>query len=351
MSVYLTQYPRKDNINGFSSLKQSKWNAAHHPIVYQLQRKDFVVNSIVDSGGYVKIICASGAELNVDDSIYLQCGPYDSAGTITAVSGLTAVLDIPFTVTAGTGFYNNFTTRPNYRITTKLYWVDSNNTYVLQQQPVFYPDPTGLVKVDVSPYVRRKCSLLNTCTYDVVSMAEPTMGGSFNMIYREDYTGSTNNFVTLNDPRRTYYVNAAKQLRDTYGSNMAVYVPFFDADTVKGKFLHPATKAVYFPGFPFSLGFVYSDDITGIDITREITFKNLNGATVSSTSDAINAGLDHSLRMNHLMLATIPAGATSADVWLQGDDSGTGGDDYFDPNFVDGYVNSRSNTDAPTNPA
>lgn len=292
----------------------------HHPVLYTLQRKDFVVSSITNNGGFIQINCSGSPEMNEGDSIYLSAGAYNSTYTITSVTSTSAVLDGVYNG-SGTGFYNNLTTRSNYRLDVKIYWVNDDNIYELIATAKYYPDPTGFLKVDVAAYLRRKCKLINTCTYSEVNEAELYMGGGFTITYAENWTNSANSYNTIGATTRLYFTNSAKQLRDKYGSNMGEYVPYCDTDTVKGKFLGAFERPVYFPGFPFSLSFIFSDEIGNMNITREVQHCDINASVLESDSDAVNTTSYYALRINHLMLPSPAGDAKSFNVWLSGDNT------------------------------
>ena len=88
-------------------------------------------------------------------------------------------------------------------------------------------------------------------------------------------------------------------------------------------------KPTYFPGFPFSLSFIYSDKVAGRQLQR--VEDNLNGDIGTTNLDAAQG-----LAVNKLMLS----GAFSAreiDVWLN--DAGLIDLGYVSPGYVGGtYV-------------
>ena len=58
----------------------------------------------------------------------------------------------------------------------------------------------------------------------------------------------------------TYYSNAAKQIMDLYGQNLAEFVPVQNQTSVKAKALNDE-RPTWFRGFPFSFDFIYSDNL------------------------------------------------------------------------------------------
>ena len=75
---------------------------------------------------------------------------------------------------------------------------------------------------------------------------------------------------------------------------MGEYVPFF-IDLVtpipKAKFLSDFESPTYFPGFPFSLSFIYSENLVGIESFRNQENYDINGSpTIVGPAVQLNNG-------------------------------------------------------------
>ena len=121
---------------------------------------------------------------------------------------------------------------------------------------------------------------------------------------------------------------------------MGDYVPTLDDTRAnKAKFVTDFVKPTYFVGFPFSLSFIYSDNLLNKQISRKQDSFDINGVQIGTTD---SADLDYAQRffINRLMInESLTSQVKEIDVWLEsGSDVtgyGTGGTDYVEPNVFE----------------
>jgi hypothetical protein len=323
--INVVTYPQK-TINGQVS-EVSKWNAVHHPIQFEIQRQDrSVISATQYSPTQVTIFFNGTFEGIVGDSIYFESGIFKGTGVVAVIgfSGVTSGIIVDFVVATYSvqlgGFLNFVSYRSSYYIETTIFGVDETPAYYEVGTSINKPDATGRAKIDVSAFLKTIVSYQDTFEYNQLNKSDLSQGGQFNIQYREGYNGTTGAWSGISTSNLFYYVNASKQIQQVYGANMGEYVPFDTAFTTepKAKFLSDFNKPTYFPGFPFSLSFIYSDAIAGSQIVKFEEEKDSNGGVVSTLS--FNLDPAYLQQVNRLMLSDdFPCTTEEVDVWLQTD--------------------------------
>lgn len=259
MSLVVTQRP-SISYGSFVSI----WNAVRNPVVYKMQRKDFVFNQVNNSGGFVQLqfngIDLTGSFAN-GNSVYVQSdnAVYDGSGLQTAEAfsaGNTLITtNIPYVSAAPGGFVNNFSLRVNYRIEVDVYNIDD---VLLTAAPfVKAPSSKGALLIDVSDVL--KANLLADLAADLTGSTEVHDDTNaylgFYIKYREVWTGSAE--AQTDDVANQFYaVLGALQIPSLYGGNMAIYaVPVV-------KFLTKFDSPVMWKGYPFLLSAIINEDIS-----------------------------------------------------------------------------------------
>lgn len=327
--ISITSYPNK--AVGNVGLNISKWNATHHPIKFQVQRRDYEV-TLGKSGTslIVTFSVTASALVSVNDTLFFQSSSSTYYGTaiVTSLSGYNATC----TILTGSLPFNqygfvNLDSRENFYIKTKIWGVQGligNLSYYLLGTSTNRPNGQGLANVDVSTYLKSNVDYINEFDYDVLNQLDSNLGGMFNVSFSENWTGYEGAFSGLSETDLNYYTNSAKQIQDTFGSNMGEYVPFllYGGGETKAKFLSAFTSPTYFKGFPFDLSFIYSESIFGFEVKKYEQTKNINGSTVASTSDMLdfNDGIGvHRLMLKEGYASTVK----TVDVWLDNSEGGT----------------------------
>lgn len=145
MSLTVNQRPNQYN----------SWVASGNPIIYKMQRKDYLTNSITNSGGFalVKVTGDITALVNVGDTVYFYAdnGALSGSATVSARSfaaGETSITLSLAYVAGTTGFINLITARPGYNVEVETYrQVDNTLIFSLLR---FFPTSTGLLTMDMS---------------------------------------------------------------------------------------------------------------------------------------------------------------------------------------------------------
>ncbi|QKJ28478.1 hypothetical protein HQ865_01450 [Mucilaginibacter mali] len=268
----------------------SRWNAAFNPVVFTYQRKDFEVTNITADGNGKAIINISGslAGLNPKDMVYLSAGAYKGVYEVKSVSAGQISIDIPYTSTDHNGGYININSlRPYYQVITEISYLDkgTSNTQIIRS--VNRPDQTGLVKADISSFLQSLLYVQDGSNYSEINFRDINLSASYTIRYAEVWDNNNPIYISIENPY--YVVYAAKQLGDAYGGNLANYVPFpsVDSQTKRASWITDFSEPVYSNGYPFDIGFIYSEALAGLDIYCELTMLDINRQPITGSTQAI----------------------------------------------------------------
>jgi len=287
--------------------KISRWNAAFNPIVFTYQRQDFEVtgaepdtltgNTILSVNcdtSLIKTTLAANAatkkaalNLNV---VITNINPIYAYVSTTAYNGVyeitnadtpgKLVLNIPYTSTA-TGFVNINLLRPYYQIRTRVTYVDAQTGQQNTITSTNRPDNAGIIKADLSNFLQSLLRAKDDSNFTQVNHRDKYLSASYQIAYAEYWDGklSDDASLTYNTIADTYYiVYAAKQLGERYGGNLAAFVPFksvVDTDLL-AKWVTDFAEPAYSNSYPFDIGFIYSDDLVGLQLYCELTMLDIN---------------------------------------------------------------------------
>jgi hypothetical protein len=247
---------------------ESRWHAVGNPIIYTLQRKDYNVSSVSDSGGFAKITITGGdytSDFVTDDSVYFSgYGVTTTVTSATFTGGNTeVVLGVAYSNNTS-GFVNLMSRRTGYYIVINVYSITegADLPYSLR----YTPDSTGLVTVDVSRILRTV--LIPELDFETLSLnnaKEADNSVEFYIKYQEFYSGSSTSQTSDSD-NKCVAVLASRQIGDENGGNMIDYTPIpGEQKTFLTKFTNPTIWINY----PFSISFIYPEEITGASYTYE----------------------------------------------------------------------------------
>jgi hypothetical protein len=249
----------------------SKWQAVHHPIKWELQRKDAIVIGTTDSSGLFRLELSSppptGVQIGTAVDFYDTLGVKRSS-VVNDISGnfIRVSTTIVFGVTVDFVIFPNLYT--NYYIETSLMRNGTEEVTTLRTIP--FKD--GRATVDVHSALKTLALFDNTFNYTSITSFDLGMSGKYKLRFRECYNFTKQAYSALTDFH--YWSNSAKQVRDLYGSNMAEYVGNL---ATPAKFLTVFNKPTNFIGFPFSLSYIVSGDFS-----RKLR-RNQNGTTTEIT--------------------------------------------------------------------
>jgi hypothetical protein len=249
----------------------SKWHAVHHPIKWQLQRKDAIVIGTTDNSGLFRLELSAAPPTGVQIGTVVDF--YDTLG-VKRSSVVNDISDnfIRVSTTIVLGVTVAFVIFPelytNYYIETSIMRNGTEEVTTLRTIPFL----DGQSTVDVHSALKTLALYDNTFNYTSITAFDLGMSGKYKLKFRECYNFTKQAYGSLT--AFYYWSNSAKQIRDLYGSNMAEYVGNL---ATPSKFLTVFDKPTNFIGFPFSLSYIVSGDFS-----RKLR-RNQNGTTTEIT--------------------------------------------------------------------
>lgn len=243
-------------------------NAVGNPIVYKLQRIDYLFYQINNAGGYVQIQFNAinlTSNLLVDQTIWLKSdnGLYNLSALITATSftdGNTLITtDAVYTGLAMGGYIVNTAIKSLYRVEVELYRT-SDNTKLTKALFSYSAGANGLIIADVSKRIRAFLSPENFTNYAAntwnnasLDCIDPLASLQFYIKYTEVWAGSTETKQddSAYDPIGVF---AAMQVKSPHGGNMAQYV-----SGIGKKWLTKLDTPVMWRNWPFSISFILNN--------------------------------------------------------------------------------------------
>lgn len=292
MSITSLTYPSKDTGAGYESGSvYSLWTALHNPILFTFQRKDSIVSKITISEGLeLNAIVAINSGLDtsyysVGDVVYIGGNDYirDGAYEVISISNSsTLVVKLPSGYSAGdygNGYMNN-NSLAGYYFQVFLYsYLDSVETLIAETRWQSLPD--GRIFVDVAEWLRSTAAIADEFDFTTDYLRDTNIFYGFTVKYRERFTAEPSIPELTQFPRPFYWVQAAKQLQDEFGQNMARYVSFLtDTPAHVAKWLTKYSTPLLFYGYPFSIDFIVSEDFGSKALRVIQTTKDINGNVV-----------------------------------------------------------------------
>lgn len=272
----------------------SRWNAAFNPVVFTYQRKDFeIYNVSYDSlTGFASLLLnlSDTSKLKSDDKVYIDAAPYNGVFDVIRAEGSNLVIKTPYSTNA-TGFVNINKIRSYYAVKTRVTYFDKVVGRQQTIESINRPDRSGTVKTNIANFLQ---SLLNT--KDESDFTKPNFHDSnlcvnYQIAYAQQYEENGNMVNTLYTeiPGDYFVVYAAKQLGERYGGNLAEYVPF--KNVINGmplaRWVTDFKIPAYSNAYPFDIGFIYSEDLSGLEIYCELTLLDVNRTAVPGGTMAV----------------------------------------------------------------
>ncbi len=271
----------------------SRWNAAFNPINFKYQRKDFEVASasLYNTGGVTGTTLAINGDVSILAGlvaqnviaganatilyVYVNAGPYKGVFVVIDCAATTVSIKATFTTTA-TGYLNSSNIRPYYKIITNIQYNDPVTGQPLLVQSFNRPNTNGEITANLSSFLQSLLKAVDKSDYNTINYRDINLSTSYRISYAESWddgtvNGYTSVFIDLPD---TYYVvYAAKQLGQKYGGNLGQFVPF---KNTSAKFLSDFETPVYSLTFPFDIGFIYGEDLAGLQLYFKIIPLDIN---------------------------------------------------------------------------
>ena len=263
----------------------SRWNAAFNPVMFTYQRKDFEVTGITPDSVTQKAVLninTSVISVKPGETIYVNAGAYKGTYPVFQAQNNALIIDIPYASSpTGGGYVNINSLRPYYKILTQITYQDKLTG---QQQTITAtnrPDSTGLIKADFSNFLQSLLRPKDDSDFTSINFRDDNLSASYQIQYAESWDDGTANghvsaFIPVADPY--YVVYAAKQLGQPYGGNLAAYVPFASVtnNAQLARWVTDFNEPAFSNGYPFDIGFIYSEYLLGLNIYCELTMLDIN---------------------------------------------------------------------------
>jgi len=262
----------------------SRWNAAFNPIVFTYQRKDFEVTSITRDNQTQKPqlnINATVISIKPDEMIYINAGAYNGVYPVYQAQYNSLVIDAPYIPSSSGGYVNINSLRPYYKVLTQITYQDKLSG---QQQTITAtnrPNAKGITRADFSNFLQSLLRAKDESSFAQPNFRDDNLSASYQIQYAESWddgtpVGYTSPYIPIADPY--YVVYSAKQLRSKYGGNLAEYVPFASVsnNSQLAKWVTDFDEPAYSNGYPFDIGFIYSENLLGLNIYCELTQLDIN---------------------------------------------------------------------------
>jgi hypothetical protein len=326
-------------ING----QKSNWFPAHQPITFEIQRTDAIVLQKYKIGDEIHFKLNTASGLKAGQKVNYIQGLYSKTLTIKSVG--IDYLRIAYDVTLLGGVVGYFLFTDAYKghyIETQVLFVNGTKYEVIGSLKN-KTDIFGVAKVSLQELISTKCINQNNFNYKLINLHQFGEGSRFNIQIREVYNGIVGTYTALKDENVLYYTNSSNQIQDKYGYNMGSYVPTIDnARTDKAKFQSVFKRPTYFVGYPFSLNFIYSDNMENYQLVRKEQTKDINGTAIATTTD--NLSVNSRYYANRLMLKQdYTSNIKTLDIWIETNGVTTqnplvGGADYVTSTFIKGFT-------------
>ena len=323
MSISITKRPIQV-INGNSF----KWLPVHQPITFEVERRDVTIakiQAIFSNGTISTLRLTINAPLfywNIKKGERIKVFSQTNNETYAITNILNDyVFEIKYSgnqmPSAGDTliFLDAL-----YYIEMKVLYTENNLVYKEIGTLKGKTDIDGIARFNVQDLLSTKTINQNNFLYNKINDGQWGEGTRFNIQLRQwlhitiTTPGALNNYTPLVDTNVFYYTNSANQIQNTYGYNMAEYEPNTDT-TREAKFQSVFKRPTYFPAYPFSLNFIYSNQLENFDIYRIEDQKDINGNIIASSSYLLN--LSQRELANRLMLEeSYTTNIKYVDVWL-----------------------------------
>lgn len=273
----------------------SRWNAAFNPVVFTYQRKDFEVTSVTQDSQTQK------AQLNINaivigskenEMVYVNAGAYNGIYPVYQVQDSSLIINTPY-VSSSTigGFVNINSLRPYYKMLTQITYQDKLTGQQQTIQATNRPDGKGVIRADFSNFLQSLLQAKDSSTFTQANFRDDNLSASYQIQYAESWDdgtpeGHTSPYIPIDNPY--YVVYAAKQLGSKYGGNLAAYVPFTSVtdNSQLAKWVTDFAEPAYSNGYPFDIGFIYSENLLGLNIYCELTLLDINRNSLPGDAQA-----------------------------------------------------------------
>jgi hypothetical protein len=203
----------------------------------------------------------------------------------------TIVIKTPFTSSAA-GFININKFRPYYVVKTRITYFDAATGQQKSIESTNRPDNTGLVKANIANFLQSLVSPKDDSNFTRINFRDSNLSASYRIAFAQAWDDDEGKeMISLyTEIADTYYVlYAARQLGQRYGGNLAAYVPFktITAGAQPAAWITDFDEPAYSNSCPFDIGFIYSEDLLGLQLYCELTLLDINRNPLTGTMEAI----------------------------------------------------------------
>lgn len=268
-----------------------RWFAAHSPLIITSIRKDAIIDTTSDSGGFVEVFLTDDLTgIAVDDIIYVRSGAIDTYATVTAVTAADQVTtDIVYSADTSGGYLNDHTLRSGYYVKTIIY--KSNDALTSSSAigtNISRPDTKGNLKIDITRNCKTAVDMIDVFQYSSVNAKDTNLSANLTLEFIEMWNGITEGEIDdlTVEVDGIYIVNAANQIGYKYDSSMVEYFPTaLTGGADRAKWLSVSDRIRYYSGYPFDIALIQMHELADMKI-RERTY--LNGTLAGTTYAAID---------------------------------------------------------------
>lgn len=275
----------------------SRWNAAFNPVYFTYHRKDFLITGITqaqDGSGNILVavnnnvsaVLAHTTQVILNTTVqvpgsfvYIKTANYSGVFEVMTTNSNSLILNCQWVANDGAGFININQLFPYYQINTQITYVNAITGKFVTITSKNTPDSTGLCICDFKNLLQSILEAKDFSIYNLINYRDMQLSGSYTVKYAPVWTGKTPTWITLTYPY--YVIFAAKQLQDHGGGNLLDYVPFQQAFQL-AKWLADFINPVYNNGFPFDLGFIFSEYMVNLNVFYKITLLDINQNPLTS---------------------------------------------------------------------
>jgi hypothetical protein len=223
-------------------------------------------------------------------------------------------------ISNATGFFNSNTIRPYYQVRTQITYQDPISGQQNTINSTNRPDSTGLVKADISNFLQSLLRAKDDSNFTQVNYRDSNLSASYQIAYAEYWDGKLSGtqsltYIPVSTP---YYVlYTAKQLGDSYGGNLAAYVPFpsVTSSSQLAKWVTDFAEPAFSNGYPFDIGFIYSEELLGLQLYCNLVPLDINRNPLPGTTNSYLLNEDGSWLLNEdgskLLIAEETSGNTN----------------------------------------
>jgi hypothetical protein len=279
----------------------SRWHAAFNPLVFTYQRQDFRVTDVQNiNNNPCLYIREAVTGLKKDDLVYVNAGLYQGVFTVKSATDTTVTLDMPFiSNSAGAGgLMNSDALRPYYKVVSEITYTDPETGTLTTSEYRHSPNPrNGITEADYSGILRSLVTPKCDSLYSDLNYNDPHLCATYSVRYREEWQdGPGGRWFQI--PGDFYVTYSAMQVQSKWGSNMGKFVPFIQGS--QALFVTDFKEPAYTPGYPFDIGFIYSEIMYDIPYYMHITQLNINRKPMG---DPIVHRLEKKVGLNRLLLS------------------------------------------------